>query len=244
MRVRELDCALTGRSSLDGYHYFDSNQWPIAKLRETFSREEVQEWWTQHKPVFTSYYSKIVDILKPRMYPTTTPFDQWRLDFCEWIIVDCGFVLNDEITAGGHFLDYVLVWAPPGPFFRRLFDFLRKHGAKSCYTWENWIVRLAYAYFDKQMFPDFVRFWRNFTPMCHALLDAGANAPAELAVGSKHNAAVGQQVAEWYSNRLHTRQICLLILALGKRGRWRDVAGIIAKMVWESRFENKVYFSF
>lgn len=241
-RVKQLDLALHGDYTVKGLI-----RWPMAKIRETFTAEDAQNWWTASHRKFDTFHVGFCSVFYRQSYEVdSAELEKWFLEAATWLVDECRMPLNaflrttDESNLS-YALDCMFNAFLMYPRVKMLWELFSKRGAKPyksysflfcrfCFT-----SRLYYARLDYEL-------------VIKLFLDCGARLESvfvdEFSKIHRHVTIPERQINDWYENRLLTRSVVIAFLGCRKRcERMRhylapDIARLIGKMIWENRFEN------
>lgn len=214
-------------------------RWPVSRIKTAFTAEDVRAWcapsngcttaWKILMPLLSSMGD---DRLQPGYWETHVA---WCLEYLTWIVDELHIPFNGPV-----FLE-------PDPRSQmRAIDcllsefagltrvpcalFLLRRGAQTGFTWEDVILEECIRFRDTSI----------GEPIIKALLDKGCFPPVNCA-------GLVPRVGHWSVARLRTKEVCLLVLALGRRrtqlstrvpyGVWKKVA----QHMWAHRWDIEIW---
>jgi hypothetical protein len=219
---------MEGRIKLLNQILRGNDRWPMSRIKAAFTAEEVRAWCAP---------TDLCNTARRVLMPLYLSIDvAWCMEYLTWIVDELGISLDGPVFAENgprsnrRAIDCVL--GELGGIMRvPCALFLLKRGAKTGFDW-NFILlreceRLAVGNVSE--------------PIIKALLDKGC-------FPSVDSVAMVPQVGDWAVARMRTKEVCLLVLALGKRRRtqWSayiayDVWKLIAQQMWEQRWDMQLW---
>ena len=203
------------------------DRWPMSRIKAAFTEEEVRAWCAP-----TDLCTTARRVLMPLYLSIDVA---WCMEYLTWIVDELGISLDGPVfdekdnRSNRMAIDCVLneisgIMRVPCALF------LLKRGAQTGFDWNLRLFgeceRLAAGALSE--------------PIIKALLDKGC-------FPSVASVSMAPQVGDWAVARMRTKEVCLLVLVLGKRRtQWSpyvayDVWKMIAQHMWEQRWDMQLW---
>lgn len=214
-------------------------RWPVSRIKTAFTPEDVRAWSAPSKGCFTAW--KILmpllssmgdDRLQPGYWETHVA---WCIEYLTWIVDELHIPFNgpvfpasdprSEMTALDCLLsEFAGLTRVPCALF------LLRRGAQTGLGWDDVLFQECARLRDSNL----------GEPIIKAVLDKGCFPPIECSIQVP-------RIGHWFVARLRTKEVCLLILALGRRRtQWSSrvpygVWKMVAQHMWAHRWNIEIW---